>query len=435
MKNSKILVPVVLAVLLVLSVYMKVDADVQINKEYDNCIDAAHYAVENDIFVDAVDYYNQAIEIKPSLDLYIEVGEYLKTQKSAKLVQEWAEDVISIYPKEPKAYEFAVKAYAETGDYKACFSAYNTAMKRKSMNENIEKIISEVEYEYFFSGGEYTDVSVFSCGLCAVTSKTKWGFVYENGAPAIQMMFDDVGAFVLDRAPVITSEGDVYYIDADGNKKVVIPGVKNVKKLNAYNDNFLTGYDGTTWKFYSHEGKELFGGYSDISAFANGLGAVKKDGKWYIIDANGANVVDKGFSDIKQDEKGIIVRYDRLFVKENGGYYMIDTKGNRIGDAEYQNVHIFYDSNYAAVQINSKWGFIDKDGKEIIKPQYEAARSFSNGYAAVRFGNKWGFIDVNGNLVINYTFADAKDFTESGSVYVNTGEYWELLRLYKYNYQ
>ena len=34
-----------------------------------------------------------------------------------------------------------------------------------------------------------------------------------------------------------------------------------------------------------------------------------------------------------------------------------------------------------AVRIDGKWGFIDKDGKVVIKPEYVEARSFSNGFA------------------------------------------------------
>ena len=37
----------------------------------------------------------------------------------------------------------------------------------------------------------------------------------------------------------------------------------------------------------------------------------------------------------------------------------------------------------AAVEIGSKWGFIDKQGKLVVKSQFEAAEQFSEGLAAV----------------------------------------------------
>ncbi|MGL4375735.1 MAG: WG repeat-containing protein, partial [Microcoleaceae cyanobacterium] len=39
---------------------------------------------------------------------------------------------------------------------------------------------------------------------------------------------------------------------------------------------------------------------------------------------------------------------------------------------------------------NGKWGFIDKNGKVIVKPKYDEVRNFSEGLAAVKIGNKLG---------------------------------------------
>ena len=69
-----------------------------------------------------------------------------------------------------------------------------------------------------------------------------------------------------------------------------------------------------------------------------------------------------------------------------------------------------------------------------IEAQYEDARSFSNGLAAVKVNGLWGFIDLSGEMVIEPAFLDAKDFTTQGTVYVLTGDEWELLILYKYNH-
>ena len=50
--------------------------------------------------------------------------------------------------------------------------------------------------------------------------------------------------------------------------------------------------------------------------------------------------------------------------------------------------------------MNGKWGFIDKDGVEIIPCKYNDVGDFSNGYASVQIGSKWGFINKNGKEVI-----------------------------------
>ena len=69
-----------------------------------------------------------------------------------------------------------------------------------------------------------------------------------------------------------------------------------------------------------------------------------------------------------------------------------------------------------------KVGFIDKNGKTIIEPKFEAARPFCEGLAAVRVKDKWGYIDHSGSFVIqpkfdavgvlDYPGDDPMDFSE-----------------------
>ena len=51
-----------------------------------------------------------------------------------------------------------------------------------------------------------------------------------------------------------------------------------------------------------------------------------------------------------------------------------------------------------------KYGYIDRNGKVIIKPQFDMAKRFSEGLARVRVGSKWGFIDQTGKIIIRPQF-------------------------------
>lgn len=55
----------------------------------------------------------------------------------------------------------------------------------------------------------------------------------------------------------------------------------------------------------------------------------------------------------------------------------------------------------AGVQVGDKWGFIDKIGKIVIQPTYEAVQPFSEGMAAVQLNGKWHFINRKGATVIH----------------------------------
>jgi hypothetical protein len=58
------------------------------------------------------------------------------------------------------------------------------------------------------------------------------------------------------------------------------------------------------------------------------------------------------------------------------------------------------------------WGFIDKTGKFLDKPTFDEAQEFSEGLAGVRSSNKWGFIDTAGQFVVKPNFQDERHFSE-----------------------
>ena len=70
-----------------------------------------------------------------------------------------------------------------------------------------------------------------------------------------------------------------------------------------------------------------------------------------------------------------------------------------------------------------QWGFMDRTGKIVIPPQFEAEGDFFNGLARVLKDDKWGYIDQTGRLVIEYRFEHCGDFVE-GLAPVQVGRDW-----------
>ena len=59
-----------------------------------------------------------------------------------------------------------------------------------------------------------------------------------------------------------------------------------------------------------------------------------------------------------------------------------------------------YHEGLASIKKNSKWGFIDKEDKEIISHKYDTVYSFQEGKIGVCLYNKWGVIDKEGKEII-----------------------------------
>lgn len=105
---------------------------------------------------------------------------------------------------------------------------------------------------------------------------------------------------------------------------------------------------------------------------------------------------------------------DGLFnVTEGDHTAYFDTEGNVV--LPFENKYETYGNfteGLARVRINEKWGFINKMGEEVIRPQFYYVDEFSDGRAIVRNEQDLhGAIDTRGNLAIDYRFTTLTNFT------------------------
>ncbi len=125
----------------------------------------------------------------------------------------------------------------------------------------------------------------------------------------------------------------------------------------------------------------------DDSFWGNEIVRISLNKKFGFIDKSGTEIIKPIYSAIGYVSEGLI------WVKCNGNFGYINTKGKIIIDTtlNYNKVGGFKEG-MAIVQkeiinpdhINTMYyGFIDKNGKEIISPEYDYAEDFQNGRAVV----------------------------------------------------
>lgn len=110
-------------------------------------------------------------------------------------------------------------------------------------------------------------------------------------------------------------------------------------------------------------------------------------------------------------------------------------------DEEYDNILVSYTDNFAVVERDGKFGYIDENGDEIIGLQYENASLFDEGVAAVAVGGKWGAIDKTNAILIDFKYEAMSYFLGGQAIAKNKKNKWGLidkngvvLIAFKYNF-
>lgn len=104
-------------------------------------------------------------------------------------------------------------------------------------------------------------------------------------------------------------------------------------------------------------------------------------------------------------------------VERNNHVGMIDRRGHQVLPFHYEELApIHHPRQWLAARQNGDWGLIDTTGRVMVPLVYDEIRPFSNGMAAVEKAAKWGFIDEDGKEVIRPVYAFVwQDFSEGFS--------------------
>jgi len=254
----------------------------------------------------------------------------------------------------------------------------------------------------------------FSEGLAAVWLGAGWGFLNAAGEIVIEPQFRECGDFHGGLASVGGG-----YIDPSG--ALVIPWQHDAGALLAPGFScgrvvlrkFKTDVD---WTCLDGQGRELFSGATYIPrGYSDGLLIADYWEPGTVLwDLAGRRVMDfpayqrgRGFDWIGDFSEGLAA----LCLGKHGCGYM-DRTGRirfRLRRGEH-GINSKFSEGRAAFELDGKLGFVDREGNEVVEPQFELVEPFSNGLVSVSDEGKYGFINLDGVMQIPCRF----DFSLSG---------------------
>lgn len=209
---------------------------------------------------------------------------------------------------------------------------------------------------------KYDDIEYFRDGIAAVCLDGKWDLINKSGENITKQKYDQI-----------------YFVNCKGHI-ISIPQYRKLLEVSLFIENN-----------YSFS----YAGYCYVS----------KDGKFGIIDVSGNEIIPC----INEYLSLIDPASYLLSFKRNGKWGLIQLDGAEIVSPTYLHINHFSDG-LAACYDGNGWGFINQYGSVVIPCKYLEVDSFHYGLAAIRIGDLWGYINQSGKVVIKPSFLAAERF-------------------------
>jgi hypothetical protein len=250
-----------------------------------------------------------------------------------------------------------------------------------------------------FEGAEFF---LAELGVAPVMMGGKWGLIDRQGAFVVNPQFDTLNA-VAGSNLFVASIGQRYgLVDARG-AFVVNPQFSGIWPFDtsgravaeAGGRYGIIDMRGNYVVPPQYEGMGWFGYGGTVRGFADGPVPAKTGGQWGYLDSNGAWAINPQFAEAR----------------------MFDASGLaavRVGADPAAQASPEVSMSSAPVPPPATWGYIDRQGRLKIAPQFANAGEFAgNGMAPVQAGGVWGYVDRTGAFKINPQFINVGPFTRT----------------------
>ena len=259
-----------------------------------------------------------------------------------------------------------------------------------------------------------------------------WGYANEKGEIVIPAKYSLCFPFSKDGFAVIhdVTTGFYFFINTKGEKlKTVVRYCELISNMGYNVEGFSSGLAAVKvnnkWGYLDKSGKmAIYPKYSEANRFSGGYASVKVGKKNFIIDSVGheSEIINGNIKTIKKFTDGIAPYLD-----QNGLFGFINTNGIVLTEAKYISVGPFV--NHIAWVKNSTFGvgYINNEGEEFIKPQFNVGYNFDqyNGFARVKINNAWYYVNKDFRLVkiSSITITNGGDFSDGLAMAEQNGKF------------
>lgn len=231
----------------------------------------------------------------------------------------------------------------------------------------------------------------------------QWGYMDASGKVIVAPQYETAGYFSTEGTAVVGVEGKKGLISAKGT--LVLKPLYD--SLGIFSQNRYVGVrDGSWTELVDQSGKALYETGLSIRPMAEGGARIQE----YVGDKVLEGYIDdKGTVTIEPKylkatdfvgQKAVVKKSDGIFaVIDPTGKELLEFKAGDVKQPSEQSVA------FSKAGKNIIWGYMDMDGKVLIKPSFADAKPFSGGIAIVgqkqKGAVKYGLIDLKGKFILH----------------------------------
>jgi hypothetical protein len=278
--------------------------------------------------------------------------------------------------------------------------------------------------------------TLYGCsqGMILCTVSSKYGFLDLQGNEAIMTKYEYSSAFensglakVSKKIPGTTYSLYYGYIDKKGNE--IIP--LKYENLGVFSNGLVVAKDPETNR-YGYIDKT--GKWAIKATFLDGYSFDDTGGAWIKMTDNKYHYVDKTGKDLGAYDASTYKSFNRdgyaLYEYTDYPYVLIDKTGKTITKLEDCDAIYTFSEGIAGYKCksNSKYGFIDVNGKMIGECMYDGFSGFADGIARIEIKvsgkTKYGYINTKGETVLRPDYDDLRVFRNGWGIMKKEGSYF-----------
>lgn len=382
-------------------------------------------------YINNVALYEELIELQPkTLEWYVGLADTYLELKLLTKYRKTGERLIEEFPEKAEGYLILMRFYDEKDAAKNVIKTFVNAPDSIQANAEIRAIYEKHEWTHRLRGATFDEIGLFSGERYVVNKKGLYGYRKRDIYNGISTVYTVARPFIEGYAAVLR-DGEWYLINKSGYRALATR--LKLEDLYSLSEGYAVGKVNGKYGYLDTAFQQYHFEYEDATSFFNGVAAVKKDGKWALIDKEFTLLTEFVYDDVVRDEANICSRADAVIVRYDGAYRLLDIETKKLADVSFADAKPFY-SEYAAVKKDGAWGFVDAKGKTVIDFEYDDANSCAAEVAAVKKDGYWGCVSIDGDDVLPFEYEDAHSTSPYGLIVVQTSKgYYQFVQYYKFD--